>query len=62
MGWTYQFNRVFNKITSYSDVSLLADPVDSVDCLCLDHGVPMRLHDVDVVGNGEVDTSTEGNG
>lgn len=53
----YQLDRVFDEITGYpDDASLLADPVDSVDRLRLHHGVPMRLHDVDVIGSGKVDT------
>lgn len=52
----HKLDRVLDEVASYQDIPLLTDAMDPVDCLGFCHGVPMWLHDVDVICDGEVDT------
>ena len=51
---TYKLYGVFNEVAGYQDVSRLANPMDPVNRLCLCHWVPMRFHDMDMIGGREI--------
>ena len=49
---TYLFQRLVHNVPSRCDLFLLTDSVDAVEGLVLYHGVPLRLHEEDVVCDG----------
>ena len=51
MGRVYFFQCVSYDIADSGDLCLLSDPVHAVKGLILDHGVPLRLHEEDMVGS-----------
>ena len=54
VGSTYLFQGLVHNVSSRCDLFLLTDSVDAVQCLVLYHGVPLRLHEEDVVCSGQI--------
>lgn len=52
---SYRLDRIRHYVSRDDYVALLSDAVDAVDGLRFCHGVPVRFHEVDVVGDGEVE-------
>ena len=51
---TYLFQGFVHNIPSRCDLFLLTDSVDAVQSLVLYHGVPLRLHEENVVRSGQI--------
>ena len=49
---TYLFQGLVDNVPSRCDLFLLTDSVDAVQCLVLYHGIPLRLHEEDMVCSG----------
>ena len=49
---TYLFQGLVDNVPSCFDLFLLTDSVDAVQGLVLYHGIPLRLHEEDVVRSG----------
>ena len=54
VGSTYLFQGLVHNVPGRCDLFLLTDSVDAVQGLVLYHGVPLRLHEEDVVCNGQI--------
>ena len=50
----YFFYGLIHNISSGCDLFLLTDSVHAVECLVLYHGIPLRLHEENVVCGGQV--------
>ena len=54
VGLTYHFQGIVHNVPGRCDLFLLTDSVYAVQCLVLYHGVPLRLHEEDMVCSGQI--------
>lgn len=56
---TYLLDAVLHEIPDDLDLSLLANAMDTVHRMCLDHEIPMRLDDVHLGGDAQIHASSK---
>lgn len=50
----YLFQGIVHNVPSRRDLFLLSDSIYAVKCLILYHGIPLRLHEEDMICSGQV--------
>lgn len=58
---TYLFQSLTHNIAGSSNLLLLANSVDAIKGLVLEHGIPLRFHEKDMVGGCQVQSGTISN-
>lgn len=56
---SYFFNGVFDDVSSGDDLATLSHPVDTVKCLLLCHGAPLRFEEMDARCRCEIQSSMQ---